>query len=104
MSRLWPLLLPELRQFAPEERHAALRSARDEELDLLEMVGVLLALVAVTALTNVSLVEDRAIARGSQVLLTFLVAFPLLGLAVAPLHLRRIRRGLRSRLRRREGS
>jgi hypothetical protein len=101
MNRWWLHLLPELRQFGPDERDAALRTARDEEPDLFELIGALLGLLAVAALTNAMLVDHGAGARGAVVLLNFLIALPLLALAIAPLHLRRIRRGLRERLRRR---
>lgn len=101
MSRLWPALLPELREFPPADQDAALRAARDTALDAFELIGMAIALVLVTALTRYSLPEPGMASRFAAALLNFAVALPLLAVAVGPLHLRRLRRGLREQLRQR---
>lgn len=100
MNSWWLQLLPELRQFTPEQRDTALQAARAEELDPFELVGVLVALVAVAAFTKALLPGGDPGAQAAVMLLNFLMALPLMALAIAPLHLRRLRRGLRERLRR----
>lgn len=102
MNRLWPVLLPELRQFAACEQDAALRAARDTPLDMLELLGMAGGLVLVTALTRYGLPAADAATRFAAMALNFAVAVPLLALALGPFHLRRLRRGLRAhRLRQR---
>jgi len=95
MSRLWLLLLPELRRFPPGERVAALRGARDTALDLIELVGMAGGLVLVTALTRYTVADAGLATRFGAALLNFAVALPLLVAVLGPLHLRRLRRGLR---------
>ena len=97
VNRLWPVLLPELRQFPATDQDTALRSARDTELDILELLGMAAGLVAVTALTRYTL-PSGSIARFLFVLLNAVVAIPLLMVALGPFHIRRLRRGLRKQL------
>lgn len=101
MSRLWPALLPELREFPPADQEAALRAARDTALDVVELLGMAAALVLVTGLTRYSLPEPGMAPRFLAAVLNFALALPLLAIAVGPLHLRRLRRGLREQLRQR---
>jgi hypothetical protein len=98
VSRLWPVVLPELRQFSASERERALRAARHTTLDWLELLGMAAALVLVTALTRYSVPAGMVSTRLGLGLLNFAVAIPLLGVALAPFHLRRLRRGLREQL------
>jgi hypothetical protein len=98
VNRLWPLLLPELRQFPPTDQDSALRTARHTELDILELLGMAAGLVAVTALTRYTLPSGSIGARFLFVLLNAVVAIPLLMLALGPFHIRRLRRGLRKQL------
>jgi hypothetical protein len=98
MNRLWPLLLPELRAFPHEERDGALRAAHDTALDVVELVGMAAGLVAVTALTRYGLPAGEPSMRYVAMLMNFAAAVPLLALALGPLHLRRLRRGLREQL------
>jgi hypothetical protein len=99
MLRAWTVLLPELRRLAPAARAAALARARQTPLDALELVGMALGLIAVTALTKLVVPADPTLAtRLAMALLSFAVAAPLLLLTLGPFHLRRLRRGLRAEL------
>ena len=101
MNRLWPVLLPELREFPAPEQDAALRTARDTALDLLEMLGMAAGLVLVTAATRYGVAGLGAADRFGAAVANFVVALPLLALCLGPFHLRRLRRGLRAQLQRR---
>ena len=98
MNRLWPLLLPELRAFPTREQDSALRNARTTPLDVLELMSMAAGLVAVTALTRYALPADTVATRFSYAVWNFVVATPLLALALGPFHIRRLRRGLRKQL------
>jgi hypothetical protein len=102
VHRVWPTLLPELRQFPLDERSAALARARTTAFDLIELGGMALGLVAVTALTGYAVPDASLASRFGLAMLNFVVAMPLLVLALGPFHLRRLRRGLRDQLARRE--
>jgi hypothetical protein len=99
MNRLWPALLPELRQFPADEQDEALNAARHTALDFIELLGMAAGLVAVTAITRYGLADASMSTHFASTLLNFVVALPLLTLALGPFHLRRLRRGLRDRLR-----
>jgi hypothetical protein len=99
MSRLWPVLLPELRQFPAVEQDEALKAARNTELDMLELLGMAAGLVAVTALTRYSLAGASLSSHFGAAVLNFALAMPLLAVFLGPFHIRRLRRGLRERLR-----
>lgn len=99
MNRLWPVLLPELRQFAEAERDEALRAARNTALDFVELVAMAAGVVAVTALTRHMLHDPATSTRFGATLANFAVAVPLLTVVLGPFHVRRLRRGLRQRLR-----
>jgi hypothetical protein len=101
MKRLWPALLPELRQFPETERDEALSQARETELDVIELVGMAVGLVAVTALTKYSVPDLSMASRFGLALVNFAVAMPLLVAVLGPFHLRRLRRGLRRQLQQR---
>lgn len=100
-GRVWPALLPELRRFPDAERDGALDQARRTPLDALELAGMAIGLVAVTALTKVATPEPELVSRVVAVALNFGVALPLLVAALGPFHVRRLRRGLRAQLQRR---
>jgi hypothetical protein len=91
------VLLPELRDVPDPDWTSALRMARDTELDVPELLGMAVAVVAVTALTQYGVAGSSAWSHLAALLANFAVAVPLLALCVAPFHLRRLRRGLRSR-------
>lgn len=101
MKRLWPALLPELRQFPQAERERALQQARETSLDVIELVGMAVGLVAVTALTKYSGPDPSMASRFALVLVNFAVALLLLVAVLGPFHLRRLRRGLRRQLQQR---
>ena len=98
VNRLWPVLLPELRQFPASDQDRALKTAREAELDIVELLGMAAGLVAVTALTRYTLPSGSISARFLFVLLNAVVAIPLLMVALGPFHIRRLRRGLRKQL------
>lgn len=92
--RLWPLVLPELRRLSPAERPAALRAARATTPDALELIGMVAALAAVTGMTRYVAAQAGFPAGFVGTALNFGVALPSLALLLAPLHVRRLRRGL----------
>ncbi len=98
MKTFWPVLLPELRQFPEPERDNALALARETPLDVLELVGMAVGLMAVTAMTKFSVPEPSMVSRFVLVLINFAVAMPLLAVVLGPFHVRRLRRGLRAQL------
>lgn len=98
MKRLWPALLPELRQFPEPERDQALQQASETSLDVIELVGMAVGLVVVTALTKYTTPDPSMASRFALALINFAVAMPLLVAALGPFHLRRLRRGLRTQL------
>ena len=103
MNRLWPVLLPELREFAAPEQDAAIQAARDTSLDLLELLGMAAGLVLVTAATRYGVAALGLAERFGAALASLFVALPLLALCLVPFHVRRLRRGLREQLQRRRG-
>ena len=99
MNGLWQTVLPELRRFSATERPRALRLAREGRLDAGELVIMAVWLVLVTALMRNLLghaPEDERLAYG--LVMNLLVAAPLLLLVFIPIHVRRLRRGLRAQL------
>ena len=102
MAKLWLALLPELGRFPPRDQEGALKKARETYLDIPELLGVAFGLVLVTAATRYSLPDQSLSSRVSLVFLNFIIAVPMIGLAVAPFHIRRLRRGLRAQLKLRE--
>lgn len=98
VKRLWPALLPELRQFPEAERDQALQRARETSLDVIELVGMAVGLVVVTALTKYSVPDPSMASSFALALINFAVAMPLLVAVLGPFHLRRLRRGLRTQL------
>ena len=101
MNRLWPVLLPELREFPDSEREAALQAARATSLDALELVGMATGLVVVTAATRHAVAALAPAPGFAATVANFLVALPLLAALLGPFHVRRLRRGLREQLERR---
>lgn len=99
MKRLWLVLLPELRQFPESKQGQVLQNARDCELEALELIGIAVWLVIVTSFTK--FVLNRAAMDGdpSMTLAVNIVAdVPLLAAVFIPIHIRRLRRGLRKQL------
>jgi hypothetical protein len=96
--------LPELRRLPKCERREALRRAANTPLDAFELLGIAAGLVAIAALTRYGAVGLSLVERVGMAAANFIVAVPLLAVAVAPFHLRRMKRGLRETLRNRGGS
>lgn len=96
------LLYPALACFLPEEQGKALAAARDTKYDLVEMLGIALAL-AIT----LSLIEPLSqwFGVGGRLppgIASIIVAVPVLAGLIAPFMVRRTRRGLRAELTARE--
>lgn len=102
MTSLWMLVLPELAEFPVRDRAAALEKAGETVLDIFELIGMAFGLVLATVVTQYVLPEQSLATRFSAALLNFIVAVPLVALAVAPFHIRRLRRGLRAQLKQHE--
>lgn len=102
MRKLWLLLLPELGQFPPRDHAQALQKARETNFDILELLGVAFGLVLVTTATQYALPDQSLPSRFAAALLNFIIAVPLIALVVAPFHIRRLRRGLRTQLKLRD--
>lgn len=99
MNRLWLVLLPELRQFPEDKRNKAFQNARDSELESLELIGIAVWLVIVTSFTRFILNKTAMSGDPSTTLaVNIVVDVPLLAAAFVPIHLRRLRRGLRKQL------
>ena len=101
MNRLWLAVLPELRHFSATERAPALEAARNTVLDVVELIGMAVGLVVVTMLTRYAVPDSGLATRFGAALANFAIALPLIALFLGPFHLRRLRRGLRERLRHR---
>lgn len=99
MSRLWQTVLPELRRFPANERQQALQRARNSHLDAVELVVLAIWLVLVTALMRDMVNSAPEAGRlAYSVVMNLLVTVPLLLLVFVPIHIRRLRRGLRAQL------
>lgn len=92
-------LYPELHLFAAEARDRVFEEARATSFDALELFGMAAGLVVVTALTSYASAELGSTLQFALPILNFLIAIPLLALAIGPFLVRRIRRGLRARIR-----
>jgi hypothetical protein len=100
--KLWLMLLPELGQFVARDQVQALKKAHKTELDIPELLGVAVGVALVTAVTRYAVPDQSLSSRFSLALLNFIVAVPLIALVVVPIHIRRLRRGLREQLNPRE--
>lgn len=100
MLSIKEILCPELRSFAPEERVRAWREAGATPFDALELFGMAAGLVAVTAFTRYAGSDLDPNARFAAGMINYIVALPLLVLALGPFLVRRLRRGLRAALKR----
>ena len=94
MHPLEAILYPRLRDFPAEERAAALRAARRTPFDVIELVGIAIGLILVTAITRYQIGSWSVIERAWAAIVNFLVAIPLLVAFVGPFLVRRVRRGL----------
>ena len=92
------LLYPELRSYGRSDRVRMLRKASETPLDLIEWAGILVGLVVVASVTRYGIPGFGLVDRIAIALVNFLVAIPLIAIAVGPFLLRRQRRGLRAQL------
>jgi len=96
--RIAELVCPELRAIPAGDRERALHDASGVPFDIAELVGVALGLVLVAWLTRHGAHAlgpyDRMLALAANAL----IALPLVTLVLAPVLVRRLRRGLRERL------
>ncbi len=99
MSRIWLMFLPELGQF-PENRQAkALQKARDCALESSELIGIAIWLILVTSLSKFILTKAGFSTDPSMTLaMNIVLVVPLLAAVFIPIHVRRLRRGLRKQL------
>lgn len=96
---MWLVLLPELRQFPGEKQDQALQLARRCELEPLELIGIAVWLVPVMTLAKYIL-SQAALGEDAfaTLVMNVFVVVPLLAAVFAPIHIRRLRRGLRKQL------
>lgn len=97
------VLFPELKRFSAEERAAALRAAKEENPDLIELVGIVASVGIVTWLVGKFGIGASAGSRLFAVIASFIVAIPLLAVTAGPFLIRRTRRGLHRQLEKRRG-
>lgn len=99
MNRLWLVLLPELRQFPEEKQGKVLQNARDCALESVELIGIAVWLVIVTSFAKFILNRAGMDSDHSMTLaVNIVVDVPLLAVVFIPIHIRRLRRGLRKQL------
>ena len=94
MRRLEDFLYPRLLQFPVEERSNALRKAREQSLDVIELIGIAAGVILATALTRYLALDWKITTRVGMALFTFVLAIPILTVLVVPFLIRRVRRGL----------
>lgn len=104
MKRLWLALLPELRQFPEVRQEKALQEARSTGLEPIELIGIAIWLVIVTSFTKYILNSAGMASDPSMTLaVNIVVVVPLLAMVFIPIHIRRLRRGLRKQIDQRSG-
>src|SRR5688572_12301311 len=99
MTFIPAFLLPELQRLPENDRADAVRAASSTPFDVIELLGIAAGLVGVTVLTRYGAAELSWVERIGAAFANFAIALPLLAVAVAPFHVRRVRRGLRDFLR-----
>jgi hypothetical protein len=104
MLQLPGFLFPELAHLPKTEHRDVLRRAAETPFDVVELLGIAAGLVAVAALTRYGVVGLSIAERIGMAAANFAIAVPLLVVAVAPFHLRRMKRGVRDALRDRSGA
>ena len=89
------LLYPDLKKIDPKDRTSALHEAKEVSFDIIEIVGIGIAVVLVVTLTRYSAVGMNPLGRMGAALWNFVVAVPQLLIFAGPFYVRRVRRGLR---------
>ena len=99
LERISEWLYPELRGRTPRERQEMLTKAREGSFDVMELVGLAMALALTVFLTRYSVAEMTSAGRFAAILANFVIAIPLLLLFGGPFYFRRTRRHLRKLMR-----
>lgn len=103
-NRLLLTIYPELRRYAVNERRPALQRAREGAFDMVEWIGILLAVVLVVVLTRYSAQGLGLVQALGVAVANFFVALCLLVVVAGPFLLRRTRRHLALELSRRNSA
>ena len=98
ISRWKYLLYPELREFTPNDRARALRTAAETRFDTIELVGLIIAVAVTVLITRYSGTGMGLADRFSAAVGNFIIAIPLLLMFAGPFYVRRTRRALRKQL------
>ncbi len=91
-------IYPDLKRFAPDQRKAVSRKAGATPFDAIELFGIAAGIVATAMLARYLATEWVGNRRSVTTSLQFLFALPILPFAIAPFHVRRVRRGLRAQI------
>lgn len=104
MRWFWLLALPDLSKFSSERTQAeALKKARDSSLDSSELIGIAVWLVLATLFGQYILNEGKMLDDVLAVtVVNVIIVAPLLLVVFIPIHIRRLRRGLRQQLEQRD--
>jgi hypothetical protein len=95
LDRISDWLYPELQGRTSRERQEMLMRAREGSFDLVEVVGLAIALALTVFLTRYSVAEMSLAGRFAAIIANFVIAIPLLLLLGGPFYFRRTRRHLR---------
>lgn len=99
MTKLWLLLVPDLRQVETAKRKDALKQASRSGLTGNELIAMAVWLVVVSIITQAVLKGATEENRLTFTIVTnLIITAPLLLAVFIPIHIRRIRRGIRRRL------
>lgn len=92
------VLYPELRRFEAARQPGALKVAGECSFDMIEYVGLALALAVTVLLTRYSAAGMGLADRFGAAVANFIIAIPCLVIFAGPFYVRRTRRGLRAQL------
>ena len=95
-------LYPELREFSQREQQQLLMKAKEGSFDLVELIGLAVALALTVVLSRYSVEGLTFTGRFAAVLFNCIVAIPLLLLFGGPFYFRRTRRHVHELIRQRK--
>jgi len=100
MKRFWLWALPDLSKFSSERTQGeALKKAKDSSLDSSELIGIAVWLVIATSFGRYILKEGKMLDDVlAAIVVNVIIVAPLLLAVFVPIHIRRLRRGLRQQL------
>lgn len=100
MKWFWLWVLPDLSKFSSERtQNEALKKARDSGLESSELIGIAVWLVIVTSFGQYILQQGKMRADLlATIVVNVIIVAPLLLAVLVPIHIRRLRRGLRQQL------